>query len=60
MFDHARHLLQQDFDRLSVTNIQVYILLSTYKLAFGGPAQAHTFLSTSKASQKSIPTPTLS
>ncbi|KAH7018174.1 uncharacterized protein B0I36DRAFT_36377 [Microdochium trichocladiopsis] len=45
MFDHARRLLQQDFDRLSITNIQVYILLSTYKLAYGGPAQAHTFLS---------------
>lgn len=47
MFDHARHLLQQDFDRMSITNVQVYILLSTYKLTYGGLAQAYTFLSTS-------------
>ncbi|KAH8658183.1 fungal-specific transcription factor domain-containing protein [Xylariales sp. PMI_506] len=44
LYDHARKLLMQDFDRPSISNIQAYVLLSTYKLTYGGSMQAYIFL----------------
>ncbi|KAH6995148.1 fungal-specific transcription factor domain-containing protein [Ilyonectria destructans] len=44
LFEHARKLLQRDFDWPSITVIQAYILLSTYKMSFGGSRQSYLYL----------------
>ncbi|KAH6975215.1 fungal-specific transcription factor domain-containing protein [Ilyonectria sp. MPI-CAGE-AT-0026] len=44
LFEHARKLLQRDFDCPSITVIQAYILLSTYKMSFGGSRQSYLYL----------------
>ncbi|RSM12609.1 hypothetical protein CEP52_002329 [Fusarium oligoseptatum] len=44
LFKHARSLLVEDFDWPSVPTIQAYLLLGTYKLAFGGSRQAYVYL----------------
>ncbi|KAH7152677.1 fungal-specific transcription factor domain-containing protein, partial [Dactylonectria macrodidyma] len=44
LFEHARKLLQQEFDWPSITAIQAYILLSTYKITFGGSRQSYVYL----------------
>ncbi|KAK7414937.1 hypothetical protein QQX98_006262 [Neonectria punicea] len=44
LFKHARKLIQEDFDWPSITTIQAYILLSTYKMAFGGSRQSYLYL----------------
>lgn len=50
LFKHARSLLVEDFDWPSVPTIQAYLLLGTYKLAFGGSRQAYVFLGQSNSS----------
>ncbi|KAJ3531799.1 hypothetical protein NM208_g8719 [Fusarium decemcellulare] len=44
LFNHARKLLLEEFDWPSVTAIQAYVLLSTYKMAYGGSRQAYVYL----------------
>uniref|UniRef100_A0A8H7K3U0 Zn(2)-C6 fungal-type domain-containing protein n=1 Tax=Bionectria ochroleuca TaxID=29856 RepID=A0A8H7K3U0_BIOOC len=44
LWRHARNLLKDSFDWPSTTAIQVYVLLSTYKLSFGGSRQAYLYL----------------
>lgn len=44
LFEHARSLLQEEFDRPSIATAQAYVLLSTYKLAYGGSRQAFLYL----------------
>ncbi|KAL3476992.1 hypothetical protein BJX99DRAFT_257894 [Aspergillus californicus] len=45
LYHQARQLLKDEFDRPSVTTIQVHVLLATYKMTFGGTRQAWIFLS---------------
>lgn len=44
LYDHARELVKEDFDNASITMAQVYVLLSTYKLTFGGARMANVYL----------------
>jgi hypothetical protein len=44
LYDHARELLKHDFDEPTITNIHAYILLSTYKITFGGSRLAYVYL----------------
>ncbi|KAL4874019.1 hypothetical protein BDV12DRAFT_191889 [Aspergillus spectabilis] len=44
LYHQARHLLKEDFDHPSLTTIQVYVLLATYNLTFGGTRKAWIFL----------------
>ncbi|KAH6695081.1 hypothetical protein F5X68DRAFT_243543 [Plectosphaerella plurivora] len=44
LFEHARSLLMEEFDRPSIAAAQAYVLLSTYKLAYGGSRQAFLYL----------------
>ncbi|KAL2854025.1 hypothetical protein BJX68DRAFT_232689 [Aspergillus pseudodeflectus] len=45
LYQEARQLLKEDFDHPSLTTIQVYVLLATYNLTFGGARKAWMFLS---------------
>ncbi|KAL2799428.1 hypothetical protein BJX66DRAFT_322276 [Aspergillus keveii] len=45
LYHQARQLLKEDFDHPSLTTIQVYVLLATYNLTFGGARKAWMFLS---------------
>ncbi|RDW74543.1 fungal specific transcription factor domain-containing protein [Aspergillus mulundensis] len=45
LYNEARQLLKEDFDHPSPTTIQVYVLLATYNLTFGGARKAWIFLS---------------
>ncbi|KAM5341876.1 hypothetical protein ACJ41O_014907 [Fusarium nematophilum] len=44
LYGQARDLLKQEFDEPSTANVQAYVLLSTYKLTFGGSRQANVYL----------------
>ncbi|KAL4885198.1 hypothetical protein BJY04DRAFT_214536 [Aspergillus karnatakaensis] len=44
LYHQARQLLKEDFDHPSLTTIQVYVLLATYNLTFGGARKAWIFL----------------
>jgi hypothetical protein len=44
LYEHARGLLKEEFDCPSVTVVQAYVLLSTYKLTFGGARLANVYL----------------
>lgn len=44
LYDHTRELLKEDFDTPSITVVQAYVLLSTYKLTFGGARLANIYL----------------
>jgi hypothetical protein len=44
LYDHTRELLKEEFDEPTTATIQVYVLLSTYKLTFGGARQANLYL----------------
>jgi hypothetical protein len=44
LYDHARELLKDEFDTPSITVVQAYVLLSTYKLTFGGSRLANVYL----------------
>ncbi|KAL2814386.1 hypothetical protein BDW59DRAFT_154422 [Aspergillus cavernicola] len=45
LYHQARQLLKEDFDHPSLTTIQVYVLLATYNLTFGGARKSWIFLS---------------
>lgn len=46
LYDHTRELAKENFDEPSITMAQVYVLLSTYKLTFGGARAANVYLGT--------------
>jgi hypothetical protein len=49
LFKEARNALKENFDHQSPTTIQVYTLLSTYHLTFGGARKAWLYLGRSLA-----------
>jgi hypothetical protein len=49
LFKEARNALKENFDHQSLTTIQVYTLLSTYHLTFGGARKAWLYLGRSLA-----------
>lgn len=54
IFRQARKLLKEDFDHLSITVIQAYILQSTYWLTFGGGRKAWVYLGKSNSWTKNL------
>jgi hypothetical protein len=44
LYDHARELMKDEFDTPSIHVVQAYVLLSTYKLTFGGSRLANIYL----------------
>ncbi|KAM0631228.1 hypothetical protein ACHAPW_005900 [Verticillium nonalfalfae] len=44
LFEHARSLVQEEWDRPSIAVAQAYVLLATYKLVYGGARQAFLYL----------------
>ncbi|KAM0327003.1 hypothetical protein ACHAQA_006124 [Verticillium albo-atrum] len=44
LFEHARNLVQEEWDRPSIAAAQAYVLLGTYKLQYGGARQAFLYL----------------
>ncbi|EGY20182.1 uncharacterized protein VDAG_02198 [Verticillium dahliae VdLs.17] len=44
LFEHARSLVKEEWDRPSIAAAQAYVLLATYKLLYGGARQAFLYL----------------